>query len=56
MIPWPTQETIPPYGVETVILPRTHDVGGFEVPRALPAQERQMVGRSLSSTRWGRET
>jgi redox-sensitive bicupin YhaK (pirin superfamily) len=31
-------------GVETVILPRAHDVGGFEVRRALPARERQMVG------------
>jgi redox-sensitive bicupin YhaK (pirin superfamily) len=30
--------------VEAVILPRAHDVGGFEVRRALPAKERQMVG------------
>jgi redox-sensitive bicupin YhaK (pirin superfamily) len=34
----------PPSGVETVILPRVHDVGGFEVRRALPARERQMIG------------
>jgi redox-sensitive bicupin YhaK (pirin superfamily) len=34
----------PPSGVETVILPRAHDVGGFEVRRALPARERQMIG------------
>ncbi|MDP9095671.1 MAG: pirin family protein [Pseudomonadota bacterium] len=27
-----------------VVLPRVHDVGGFEVRRALPAAERQMVG------------
>ncbi|MFH5924985.1 pirin family protein [Roseomonas xinghualingensis] len=33
-----------PAFVEQVILPRTHDVGGFEVRRALPAKERQMVG------------
>ena len=33
-----------PPGVETVIIPRAHDVGGFEVRRALPAKERQMVG------------
>jgi hypothetical protein len=33
-----------PQGIETVILPRTHDIGGFEVRRALPAKERQMVG------------
>jgi redox-sensitive bicupin YhaK (pirin superfamily) len=30
--------------VEAVLLPRAHDVGGFEVRRALPAKERQMVG------------
>ena len=34
----------PPGGVELVLLPRAHDVGGFEVRRALPAKERQMVG------------
>ncbi|MFL1463533.1 pirin family protein [Roseococcus sp. DSY-14] len=28
----------------TVILPRAHDLGGFEVRRALPARQRQMVG------------
>lgn len=33
-----------PEGLEHVILPRAHDVGGFEVRRALPAKERQMVG------------
>ncbi len=37
---WPTL----PNGVELVLLPRAHDVGGFEVRRALPARERQMVG------------
>jgi redox-sensitive bicupin YhaK (pirin superfamily) len=30
--------------VETVIVPRARDLGGFEVRRALPAPERQMVG------------
>jgi redox-sensitive bicupin YhaK (pirin superfamily) len=39
-----TQDSSPPPGVEAVILPRAHDVGGFEVRRALPARERQMVG------------
>ena len=34
----------PPASVELVLLPRAHDVGGFEVRRALPAKERQMVG------------
>jgi redox-sensitive bicupin YhaK (pirin superfamily) len=33
-----------PGSLETVILPRTHDIGGFEVRRALPASQRQMVG------------
>ncbi|MBV9117567.1 MAG: pirin family protein, partial [Acetobacteraceae bacterium] len=33
----------PPSGVEPVLLPRAHDVG-FEVRRALPAKQRQMVG------------
>ena len=33
-----------PAGIETVLLPRSHDIGGFEVRRALPAQQRQMVG------------
>jgi redox-sensitive bicupin YhaK (pirin superfamily) len=27
-----------------VIVPRAHDVGGFEVHRALPAKEKQMIG------------
>jgi redox-sensitive bicupin YhaK (pirin superfamily) len=31
-------------GIETVIVPRAHDLGGFEVHRALPAREKQMVG------------
>lgn len=34
----------PPDSVELVLLPRAHDIGGFEVRRALPAKERQMVG------------
>lgn len=31
-------------GIEMVILPRTHDIGGFEVRRALPFKDRRMVG------------
>src|SRR4051794_13380076 len=34
----------PPGGVDLVLLPRAHDIGGFEGRRALPARERQMVG------------
>ncbi|NNU68765.1 pirin family protein [Rhizobium sp. WYCCWR 11152] len=30
--------------IETLIVPRAHDLGGFEVRRALPAPNRQMVG------------
>ena len=30
--------------IEAVIIPRAHDIGGFEVRRALPSQQRQMVG------------
>lgn len=30
--------------IEDVIIPRSHDLGGFEVRRALPAASRQMVG------------
>lgn len=36
----------PPAGsqIETVVLPRTRDLGGFEVRRALPSARRRMVG------------
>ncbi len=30
--------------LETVIIPRAHDIGGFQVRRALPSAKRQMVG------------
>ena len=30
--------------IETVIVPRARDLGGFEVRRALPSTKRQMVG------------
>jgi redox-sensitive bicupin YhaK (pirin superfamily) len=30
--------------IETVIVPRARDLGGFEVRRALPSRQRQMVG------------
>lgn len=30
--------------IETIIVPRSRDLGGFEVRRALPAPQRQMVG------------
>jgi redox-sensitive bicupin YhaK (pirin superfamily) len=37
------QQSLPP-SIDAVIVPRAHDVGGFEVHRALPAREKQMVG------------
>ncbi len=33
-----------PDSIETLIIPRTRDIGGFEVRRALPSPRRQMVG------------
>lgn len=33
-----------PAWLETVIVPRAHDLGGFEVRRALPSARRRMVG------------
>src|SRR5437899_4947031 len=33
-----------PDSIETVIMPRARDLGGFEVRRALPSRTRQMVG------------
>lgn len=36
--------TTDPDAIETVIVPRTRDLGGFEVRRALPAAGRRMVG------------
>jgi len=32
------------HDIETLIVPRARDLGGFEVRRALPAPQRQMVG------------
>jgi redox-sensitive bicupin YhaK (pirin superfamily) len=45
----PTLDPILPTGaaidaIETVIIPRARDLGGFEVRRALPTARRQMVG------------
>jgi hypothetical protein len=44
MVNQETGAAAPPSSVEAVILPRTHDLGGFEVRRALPAEARQMIG------------
>lgn len=39
--------------IETVIVPRTRDLGGFEVRRALPAAARQMVGPFIFFDQFG---
>lgn len=33
-----------PGAIEQLIVPRSHDIGGFRVMRALPSQQRRMVG------------
>lgn len=40
----PGLPTADPHVLETVIVPRARDIGGFEVRRALPAPGRRMVG------------
>ena len=37
-------DTVGPDAIETLIIPRARDLGGFEVQRALPSVQRQMVG------------
>jgi len=37
-------DAVGPDAIETLIVPRAVDLGGFEVRRALPASQRQMVG------------
>ncbi|MGL4295162.1 MAG: pirin family protein [Aestuariivirga sp.] len=39
--------------IESVIVPRARDLGGFEVRRALPAAERQMVGPFIFFDQFG---
>ena len=36
-----------PY-IDAIILPRTSDIGNFEVQRVLPSKEKQMVGPFIS--------
>lgn len=42
-----------PPGVETVIAPRTGDIGSFEVQRLLPSRRRRMVGPFIFVDRMG---
>src|ERR1700744_4253608 len=37
-------DDVAPEAIETLIIPRARDLGGFSVRRALPAPRRQMVG------------
>lgn len=39
--------------IETLIVPRSHDVGGFEVRRALPSSRRRLVGPFIFFDRMG---
>ena len=41
--------------LETIVVPRPRDIGGFEVRRVLPSAERGNVGPFVSSTRWAAE-
>ena len=40
----PSKEHSAPHAVESVLVPRTNDIGNFEVRRALPSKERRMIG------------
>ena len=48
---YPTGDAVD--AVETVIVPRARDLGGFEVRRALPAPKRQMVGPFIFFDQFG---
>ena len=39
--------------IDTVIVPRARDLGGFEVRRALPSAQRQMVGPFIFFDQFG---
>jgi redox-sensitive bicupin YhaK (pirin superfamily) len=39
--------------IETLIIPRSHDIGGFEVRRALPSSRRRLVGPFIFFDRMG---
>ena len=41
--------------IDAVVLPRTSDIGNFEVHRALPSKERQMVGPFIFGIKWVQE-
>jgi len=40
--------------IDTLIIPRARDLGGFEVRRALPSPKRQMVGPFIFFDQMGR--
>lgn len=48
-----TQATDHPPGVETIITPRTSDIGAMEVQRLLPSARRRMVGPFIFVDRMG---
>lgn len=42
--------------IENLIIPRTSDIGGFAVRRALPTRQRRQWGRSSFSIAWARRS
>ena len=40
--------------IDTAVVPRARDLGGFEVCRALPSPMRQMVGPFIGEGPWPR--
>ncbi len=38
--------------IETLVIPRTSDIGGLEVRRALPTVRRRLVGPFIFSIAW----
>ena len=42
--------------IENLIIPRSSDIGGFAVRRALPTRDRRLVGPFIFSTAWGRQS
>jgi hypothetical protein len=49
----PPGDAVAADAIETVIVPRARDLGGFEVRRALPSSQRQMVGPFIFFDQFG---
>lgn len=42
--------------IENLIIPRSSDIGGFAVRRALPTRQRRLVGPFIFLTAWARQS